>query len=56
MVTHDMHEAAFFGDKIVLMQAGSIVQSGPIEALLNKPADPFVTRFIHAQRRILAEA
>jgi osmoprotectant transport system ATP-binding protein len=55
MVTHDMHEAAFFGDKIVLMQAGSIVQAGPIDELLNTPADPFVTRFIHAQRRILAE-
>jgi len=56
MVTHDMHEAAFFGDEIVLMQAGRIVQSGPIEELLSKPAAPFVTRFIHAQRRILAEA
>jgi len=50
MVTHDMGEAAFFGDRIVLMRAGRIVQSGKPEDLLKRPADPFVTRFIQAQR------
>ena len=50
LVTHDMHEAAFFGDLIVLMQAGRLVQQGTIADLLELPADPFVTEFIRAQR------
>jgi osmoprotectant transport system ATP-binding protein len=50
LVTHDLSEAAFFGDRIVLMKEGHIVQQGTMEDLEQKPADPFVTRFIHAQR------
>lgn len=50
MVTHDISEAGFFGDKIVLLKDGSIVQQGGIIDLVKNPADPFVTRFINAQR------
>ncbi len=50
LVTHDMHEAAFFGDRIVLMRDGDIVQDGALPDLLERPADPFVTDFIRAQR------
>lgn len=50
LVTHDMSEAAYLGDCIVLMDAGRIVQAGGIRDLLDHPADPFVTRFIAAQR------
>jgi len=50
LVTHDMHEAAFFGDRIVLMRDGAIVQQGGLADLLEQPADPFVTEFIRAQR------
>jgi osmoprotectant transport system ATP-binding protein len=50
LVTHDMHEAAFFGDRIVLMRDGAIVQQGGVTDLLEHPADPFVTEFIRAQR------
>jgi len=50
MVTHDMGEAAFFGHTLVLMRAGRIVQQGSAETLLAAPVDPFVTRFINAQR------
>jgi osmoprotectant transport system ATP-binding protein len=50
MVTHDLAEAAFFADSIVLMRAGRIVQQGGIEDMSGSPADPFVTRFIEAQR------
>jgi osmoprotectant transport system ATP-binding protein len=53
LVTHDMGEAVFFGDRIVLMRAGRIVQSGKPEELLRRPADPFVSRFIQAQRNPL---
>ncbi len=53
MVTHDMGEAVFFGDRIVLMRSGRIVQSGAPEELLLRPKDSFVSRFIQAQRNRL---
>ncbi len=50
MVTHHMGEAVFFGDCIVLMRAGRIVQSGAPDDLLQRPTNTFVSRFIQAQR------
>ena len=51
IVTHDLDEAAVFGGTAVLLEAGRIVQQGPIAALLSAPATPFVARFVRAQRR-----
>jgi len=51
LVTHDLGEAAFFGDWIVLLREGRIVQQGTLADLVERPADAFVTRFINAQRR-----
>lgn len=56
LVTHDMDEAAFFGDIIVLMRDGRVVQAGPLQELLDSPAEPFVTNFIQAQRSPLNAA
>ena len=53
MVTHDMGEAGFFGDQIVLMREGEIVQIGSLKNLMQNPAHEFVTQFIHAQRNSL---
>lgn len=50
LVTHDMGEAAYFGDTIVLMREGHIVQAGTLADLLERPAEPYVTSFIRAQR------
>ena len=50
MVTHDIAEAAFFGHTLVLTRDGRIVQTGPFKALARTPAEPFVERFINAQR------
>ena len=55
MVTHDLAEAAFFADEIVLMRMGRIVQRGAMRALLDSPADPYVSEFVNAQRRPLAQ-
>ena len=54
LVTHDLGEAAFFGDRLVLLREGRVVQEGAFRDLLEAPADPFVTRFINAQRAGLA--
>ncbi len=50
LVTHDLNEAVFFGDNIILMKDGKIIQQGMIDDFINSPADEFVTRFIRAQR------
>jgi osmoprotectant transport system ATP-binding protein len=50
LVTHDLSEAGFFGDRIVLLRDGQIVQQGTLADLTQTPADPFVTRFINAQQ------
>ena len=50
MVTHDLGEAAFFGETIVLLRGGRIVQQGTLQQMLRDPADEFVGRFIQAQR------
>jgi osmoprotectant transport system ATP-binding protein len=49
LVTHDLAEAAFFADRVVLLRDGSVVQQGTMTDLIERPADPFVTRFIGAQ-------
>jgi osmoprotectant transport system ATP-binding protein len=51
-VTHDLAEAIYFADHIVLMNEGGIVQKGTITDLREKPVDPFVDEFINAQRGI----
>jgi len=50
MVTHDMGEAAYFGDHIVLLEGGKVVQQGSVGDLVERPETPFVERFIRAQR------
>ncbi|MBT5051130.1 MAG: ATP-binding cassette domain-containing protein [Rhodospirillaceae bacterium] len=59
LVTHDIGEAGYFGDDIVLLRDGVIIQQGSLHDFLSKPADDFVDNFIGAQRGIadvLAEA
>ncbi|MGI8889620.1 MAG: ATP-binding cassette domain-containing protein [Chthoniobacterales bacterium] len=50
LVTHDMGEAAYLADEIVLMNEGQIVQRGSAAELRDHPATGFVSEFINAQR------
>jgi osmoprotectant transport system ATP-binding protein len=50
LVTHDLAEAAYLGNEIVLMHEGRIVQRGSIVDLRERPANDFVSEFISAQR------
>src|SRR5947208_15824276 len=52
LVTHDLAEAAYLGNKIILMNEGRIVQRGSIGDLREKPVSPFVSEFINAQRTL----
>jgi osmoprotectant transport system ATP-binding protein len=50
LVTHDLAEAAWFAERLALLRDGRIVQVGTLAALREAPADPYVTRFLEAQR------
>lgn len=54
LVTHDLAEAAYFADTVVLMRDGRVVQRGTVSELWEKPAEPFVEEFVQAQRSIHA--
>lgn len=54
LVTHDMGEAAYLGETIVLMREGKIVQMGKLEDFQKAPKEPFVTEFLNAQRSMVA--
>jgi osmoprotectant transport system ATP-binding protein len=51
IVTHDINEAAFFADQIVLLRAGKVVQSGTAQDLFERPAEAFVGQFVRAQQQ-----
>src|SRR5881392_1049740 len=52
LVTHDLAEAAYLGDEIVVMNEGRVVQKGTLEDLRDHPAKSFVSEFITAQRTL----
>jgi osmoprotectant transport system ATP-binding protein len=52
LVTHDLAEAAFLADDIVLLNEGRVIQRGGFADLESRPNEPFVTRFVSAQRTL----
>jgi osmoprotectant transport system ATP-binding protein len=54
LVTHDMGEAAYLADRIVLMREGRVVQDGTLREFQQEPAEPFVSEFLNAQRTVVA--
>jgi osmoprotectant transport system ATP-binding protein len=52
LVTHDLGEAVFLAQQMTMLHEGRIVQTGAYRDLLLRPANPFVTQFINAQRTL----
>jgi len=52
LVTHDVAEAAWLGDTLVLLRDGRVLQQGSARDLLEAPAVPFVREFMTAQRSV----
>lgn len=52
LVTHDLSEAVYLADHIVLMAEGKIIQQGTLVDLRDRPTTSFVTDFLNAQRGI----
>ncbi|HTD37767.1 MAG TPA: ATP-binding cassette domain-containing protein, partial [Candidatus Limnocylindrales bacterium] len=57
-VTHDVDEALRLADRVVVMNAGRVVQTGPPEEILEHPADDFVRDLVGVDpetRRLVLE-
>jgi osmoprotectant transport system ATP-binding protein len=52
MVTHDLAEAAFFSDRLILLRRGRVLQDGSLEDFRREPADSFVREFLAAHRSL----
>lgn len=52
LVTHDQQEAFAIADRLAIMHAGKIVQTGYAESLYRAPAHPFVADFLGTVNRI----
>jgi len=52
LVTHDVAEAAFLADTLILLRQGRMIQQGSARDLLDAPAEPFVRQFMTAQRSL----
>lgn len=46
LVTHDLDEAATVADELVVLDAGTVVQSGSVSAVVDAPANAWVARFL----------
>jgi len=55
LVTHELAEAAWLGDQIILLRNGNVVQVGTFGALRDQPAESFVSDFINTQRRLVLQ-
>jgi len=48
LVTHDVGVARVVGDDVAVMYAGRIVESGPVDAVLDAPAHPYTAGLLDA--------
>ncbi|HSZ49278.1 MAG TPA: ABC transporter ATP-binding protein [Streptosporangiaceae bacterium] len=47
-ITHEIASARYLADKIVVMYAGQLVESGPAEAVTDRPAHPYTRLLLSA--------
>jgi peptide/nickel transport system ATP-binding protein len=47
-ITHDIASARYLADKIVVMYAGQLVESGPADAVTDRPAHPYTQLLLSA--------
>jgi peptide/nickel transport system ATP-binding protein len=56
LITHDLALVAETSDRVVVMHAGHVVESGPVEAMFDEPKHPYTQRLVgsvlRADRRI----
>jgi len=55
-VCHNFEEASDVADRIAILNAGTVVQTGTIDEILSEPASPFVARFTRTRNILDARA
>jgi glycine betaine/proline transport system ATP-binding protein len=50
-ITHDLDEALRLGDKIAILRDGRIIQQGTGEQIVLRPADDYISSFVHDVKR-----
>ena len=48
LITHDLGLAAQYCDRLIVMHAGHVVESGPVTSIFKRPAHPYTSRLINA--------
>jgi peptide/nickel transport system ATP-binding protein len=56
LITHDMAVVAYACDRVAVMYAGQIVESGPIAEVLERPLHPYTMGLTHAFPDVRGEA
>src|SRR5262249_37666714 len=51
LVTHDLFEAGYLAERILLLNYGRVVQTGSLRELVENPKDDFVRQFVRSQAR-----
>ena len=47
-VSHDLNVVRLLCDRVIVMNAGRIIEHGPAEAILSNPKDPYTKSLIEA--------
>ena len=55
LVTHDLEEAIFLADRVLVLSRGSVAAPRPIDVTLPRPRDRSETGFVAMRRRLMAE-
>ncbi|HEY1421633.1 MAG TPA: oligopeptide/dipeptide ABC transporter ATP-binding protein [Candidatus Dormibacteraeota bacterium] len=53
-ITHDLASARYVSDRVLVMYRGQIVESGPTDEVVNRPAHPYTKLLVEASSRRLA--
>jgi oligopeptide/dipeptide ABC transporter ATP-binding protein len=56
LITHDLGVVAEMCDRVAVMHAGQIVESGAVRAIFKRPAHPYTEALVHSIPRIDAES
>ena len=52
LISHNLHAVSGIADRVAVLYAGSVVESGPAAAVLGNPAHPYTRGLIAAQPRL----
>ncbi len=56
LVTHDLREAAFLGDRIAILEGGHVIQTGTLDELRSEPRSSFVRALVQDANSVQSPA